>query len=926
MQHLLKTFYVIVLFALHSLTANSQNTEVSVSSAADFLKAQPVTHRTLWYSVTDPGVKTPIIWGLDTAWPSQDNIRRGVAFMGAERIGVVRASFQPTHALVDGDLVAEQISWLNTRLNLVNLTGTHTKVMLNSDHPSVHEWYKGNAQNWAQLMDATTRRVQERGRTVVSIAPFNEPDYGWGQGSMQDFFNIAGELRKNPRFDSIRISGGNTLNNDQALTWYNYLKSRLDEGNTHQLAGSFDTYAQFFQTVRANGHHATNDELHNVMEAMVGVNYGMQTGIWWGTAELARGEFVKASFGERLGYAEHRPFWTAASVYRHPEGKVQAFIGSSERQANTTTYRFISKDRDVFYDGHGPQREFTMTMPGGTGYQQGQTNAERVININWGADVQPVINGSYTIVNRKSGKVIEVQGGATNAGANVRQNNPLGATYQQFNVIPVDPRVGGDFSYFTITAVHSGKAFDVYNWSLNNGGNIVVWDDVKNGNQQWYLEYAEDGWFYIRSRHSAKCIEVANGSLLQQANIQQNDVNGGEHQQWRFLPVTSPVEFEAPAAPTQLTALAQSASVRLDWTVSSSEDVDSYTIYRADSIGGSYYIIARNIKTNAYVDHTAKSGVTYQYTIRAIDKSLNRSEYAAEITASPTGQNDITMQLKFENNLLDSTAHLNHATSLGGISYLDGRNGSKAISLNGVNGFLQLPATATHHENITISTWVYWRGTSMWQRIFDFGNGEDEYMFLTPRSSNGTLRLGIKNNGPEMHINAPILPVLQWTHLAITMGSNGVNMYVNGILAASSTTITTRPSHFRPVLNYIGRSQFSDPYFNGIIDDFSIFNYALSATEVAQIAGVATRSPEVMSNDQFGVWPIPASDQLMVQLFTENQHTSRLTLYDMQGREIMTHSLYNQITLPVAHLPEGMYLIKITNQQETLMRRIQIQR
>jgi hypothetical protein len=35
--------------------------------------------------------------------------------------------------------------------------------------------------------------------------------------------------------------------------------------------------------VRASGHHATNDELHNVMEAMVGAEYGMQTGIWWYT-------------------------------------------------------------------------------------------------------------------------------------------------------------------------------------------------------------------------------------------------------------------------------------------------------------------------------------------------------------------------------------------------------------------------------------------------------------------------------------------------------------------------------------------------------------------------------------------------------------------------------------------------------------------
>ncbi|HEY6914832.1 MAG TPA: RICIN domain-containing protein, partial [Paludibacter sp.] len=425
-------FLVIILFLGFGITSIKAQT----TSASNNLVAQPIPDRTVSYSVTDAGVSKPIIWGLDLAWLSESNIRRGIAFMGADRVDVVRASFQPTLPLVNGDLQTAQINDLNTRLNLIDLTGTKTKVVLNCDHPSVDASYIGNPVNWALLIDATTKRVQARGRKVISVSPFNEPDYGWGQYSgsngQLDFYNIAGELRKNTRFDSIRICGGNTLNCDQALPWYNYLKARLEEGNTHQLAGSFDNFANFYQTVRANGDHATGDELHNVMEAMVGVEYGLQTGIWWGTAELARGEFVKASDGMRLGYAEHRPNWTAASVYRGIDGKVQAFGGTSERQGVTTTYRFVSKDRDVYYDGYGPQREYTMVMPGGTGYQVGQTNAERVVNITWGADIQPVINGRYILVNRMSSKVLAVPLGSTTGGTALRQYSSTGATYQQW--------------------------------------------------------------------------------------------------------------------------------------------------------------------------------------------------------------------------------------------------------------------------------------------------------------------------------------------------------------------------------------------------------------------------------------------------------------------------------------------------------------
>ncbi|HLP05072.1 MAG TPA: hypothetical protein VK152_06560, partial [Paludibacter sp.] len=328
----------------------------SVTSVSSYLVAQPVPDRTVSFNIADAGVSKPITWGLDLAWLDEVNIRRGVAFMGTDKVGLVRSSFTPTDSLVNGDLKSAELATLNNRLGIIKKwLGANTRVVLNCDHPSVSSWYIGNAARWSQLIDVTTRRHQESGLRVVSVSPFNEPDFGWGQYSgnngQSDFFNIAGELRKNPRFDTIRICGGNTLNCDQALNWYNYLKTRLNEGNTHQLAGSFDNFAAFFQAVRANGHVATDDELHNVMECMVGAEYGLQNGIWWGTAELARGEFCKASYGQRLGYAEHRPNWTAASVYRNPDGKVQAFGGTSERQAVTTTYRFVSKDRDVYYDG-----------------------------------------------------------------------------------------------------------------------------------------------------------------------------------------------------------------------------------------------------------------------------------------------------------------------------------------------------------------------------------------------------------------------------------------------------------------------------------------------------------------------------------------------------------------------------------------------
>lgn len=930
MQKSIISIISLLLFGLEMGQVNAQimGASASLKSASSSLVVQPNPDRSVLFSISDTGISKPIIWGLDLAWLSEGNIRRGIAFMGAERVDIVRSSFTPTAPLVNGELQAAELAKLNERLGIIDLLDAHTQVVLNCDHPTVDPWFKGNAARWAQLIDVTARRHEERGRTIVTVSPFNEPDYSaTGQGTVNDFYNIAGELQQNPRFDKVRISGGNTLNTDQSLVWYNQLKNRLDEGNTHQLAGSFDNYASFFETVRANGDHGTNDELHNVMEAMVGVEYGLQTGIWWGTAELTRGEFVKASDGRRLAYAEHRANWTAASVYRGLDGKVQAFGGSSERQAATTSYRFVSKDQDVYFDGHGPQREYTMEIPGGTGYQKGQSNAEGLVNITWGDDIQPVINGRYVLVNRNSGKVMEVAGGSTAAGANLRQGTNTGASYQQWDVKPVDTRIGGDFSYFTLTAAHSGKSPDILNWSLNNGGNIIVWDDLKSGNQQWYLDYIEDGWFSIRSRHSALCMEVLNASTANGANIGQWEKDGDANQQWRFLPVGAPVEFVSPSAPDNLVATGQAESVLLNWSAGLDSDIESYTVLRSESEGGPYNTIAREVISTSFVDNTTTIDGEYFYVIRAVDKSLNRSAYSNEASTKVSGNKELVAHLQFNGNILDSTVNLNHSASYGEISFVEGNIGANAVSLNGKEAFLQLPANLANQQEITIATWVYWKGGFSWQCIFNFGNDQTERMFLTPR-----LRFAIQNGGTEQRLNASALPIRQWTHVAVTLGASEARMYVNGELVEESDAITISPLDFKPVLNYIGRSQSAVQLFNGYIDDFRVYNYPLSASEVAHIANVSSTDLSKIEGQpasSLSLWPMPANDVLHLNYTTNNiNHSSTILVYNISGRLVMSKDLVmsQKMELSVSDLPAGIYLLKLRNTDESIMKKFIIKR
>ncbi|MBP5770518.1 MAG: RICIN domain-containing protein [Bacteroidaceae bacterium] len=882
-----------------------------VVSGASNAVAVAVPHATVPYRIDDPGTKLPdITWGFDLAWLSEDNVRHGILYTGADMVGIMRLSFQTTAEVgEDLQLSSAQKTALNKRVDIAKKYAPNAGVNLNSDQEAgVLEWYhvygsQNNVQTfaprWAALIAATKKHVEARGLKVVSVSPFNEPDYGegqtwgWQQGSKAEMLEICRLLREDAAyandFRDVKLCGGNTLNDDYALPWYNYSKRYLDEGNTHQLAGSFDNFAKFYQQVVADGKVGVGDELHNIMECMVGSQYGLTKGIWWGTAEHTRSQFMKATRGTRMGYAEHRDNWTAASVYRHTDGSVQGFGGTSERQAVTTVYRFAATDHDVFYNGHGPMREYLMTLPGGTGYQQGQTNAEGLVNIQGGEDIMPPLPNeptAYKIVNRLSGHLLAPSGNNASSGTTLTQQKQVtNNKAQQWTITPFETTVGGDWCYYRIENVMSPKMYpDVYNWSLEDKGDVVLFKGGFGANEQWFIEYAGDGSFYIRSRHSAKYLQTAAGTEAQMKtagrNVNQGNFTGTDNQKWYLIPASVTYNTVAPAVPTSLVATPQPSSVRLSWTGVDDKDLLGYTIQRSDDGGQKWFVINRYVAATDYVDNTATDAVNYQYRVLAQDKSLHLSEPSEVATAMPSMEQACIMHLTADS-LTDLTPNGNHASLFGEQTLQAGYLGN-AISLDGSQNFIQLPATIANSRQMTFSTWLYWRGGSTWQRIFDFGSDTDHYVFLCPkRASTNKLRLAIKNGGSERVLDvATTHPVNKWMHVAVTFSDSEITIYLNGKRVASSTTITERPADFRPIFNYVGRSQFAaDPMLKGAVDDIRIYNYALTAEEIATLYAEAD-----------GVGSLSQSRTSDV--------SSETAVFDLSGRRITQ--------LP---LPRGIYIV-----------------
>ncbi|WP_019909043.1 alpha-L-arabinofuranosidase C-terminal domain-containing protein [Paenibacillus sp. HW567] len=208
----------------------------------------------------------------------------------------------------------------------------------------------------------------------------------------------------------------------------------------------------------------------------------------------------------------------------------------------------------------------------------------------------------------------------------------------------------------------------------------------------------------------------------------------------------------------------------------------------------------------------------------------------------------------------DSSGQNNHGAATGKQPpVVSGVSGRPAVTFaGGKNGssFIALPSTllagVSDNTGITVAAWVnFGKGTSVWERIFDFGNGETGPAVFLTRQLRGTLSAG----GDLVVDPGRGFAGGEWMHIAISiigteggkLSSAGPVVYVNGELVADGSISQTSSGNYAQLRrwfatltetsnyssNFIGRSQYAaDDDFAGSLSDFRIYKAGLSADKV----------------------------------------------------------------------------------------------
>lgn len=190
--------------------------------------------------------------------------------------------------------------------------------------------------------------------------------------------------------------------------------------------------------------------------------------------------------------------------------------------------------------------------------------------------------------------------------------------------------------------------------------------------------------------------------------------------------------------------------------------------------------------------------------------------------------------------VIDGSGNEKHGRLVGSATWSSDGHSGGALLLPGTEGYVRLPNNVIKDMNeMTIALWVKLSANELWSRVFDFSGGKGfMYLTLNAGSPEKHMRFSIYAGNPQTE---PILvypndtlALGTWTHIAVTSSQTEYSLYIDG-----QKKVTLPVTHLPMDIgvdeldaSYLGKSQFPDPYFNGLLDEFCLYNRALTEEEI----------------------------------------------------------------------------------------------
>jgi len=302
------------------------------------------------------------------------------------------------------------------------------------------------------------------------------------------------------------------------------------------------------------------------------------------------------------------------------------------------------------------------------------------------------------------------------------------------------------------------------------------------------------------------------------------------------------VNGTAPTVPSNVIATTLSYNAtQVSWK-DNGDDETGFEIWRSASFAGTYAVIGTvDAGVTTFTDNTVAANTKYFYQVRSVNL-YGQSAFAKSF---------VEAEWKFNNNYNDSSGNA-HTVTTGNSPTFDATTkveGTHSVKLNGTNQNITIATSATFlldaYAQRTISCWIKpVVTTGTYRVIWDIGGADDGLALMLNAN---TLVAAIASNNTRYTITAPFTNTTSWSHVAVVYNGDSLLLYVNGAIVASNTsmsfhalTTTANGARIGQVNSSLANNVSNSTYYSGWIDDFTIFNQALTTAAVGSVMNFNT--------------------------------------------------------------------------------------
>ena len=198
----------------------------------------------------------------------------------------------------------------------------------------------------------------------------------------------------------------------------------------------------------------------------------------------------------------------------------------------------------------------------------------------------------YKIINKNSGKCLDVFSAATTNNASVGQWDYWGGSNQKWSIVATS---GG---YVKLVAQHSGKVLGCNN---NSSTSVLTQNDyVNGGSSEWKIKCADGGYTLTHRASREKC-DITNSSTSNGAFAQLFDDNGTDTQIFQIVEVSSGNgNYLQNTKVLTLTAASEANRTRIEWINNTGAVNDFFQVEKMNSSTGAFEKIGAVTSKSTY--------------------------------------------------------------------------------------------------------------------------------------------------------------------------------------------------------------------------------------------------------------------------------------------------------------------------------------